>query len=103
MLQDSLVETVKGLTGGAGATVTIDTTGNRGVIKVGLELTGIRGQMMIIGVPPADAELAVHLIPLLQTGKQLRGVIEGDATPAKASSFLTSIEQLLIGFSMCRK
>lgn len=51
---------------GKGATVTIDTTGNVNVIKQGFEATGQRGQMLIIGVPPEDSTLSVHLIRLLQ-------------------------------------
>ena len=57
----NLVQEVQKITGGAGSSITIDTTGVLPVIESGLELTGSRGQMILVGVPKADAELEINL------------------------------------------
>ncbi|KAM5368088.1 hypothetical protein ACJZ2D_009692 [Fusarium nematophilum] len=74
---------VADITNGNGSTVTIDTTGNMDVIRAGMDFTASRGQLVIVGVPPPDALLDVHLITFMQTGKILRGTIEGDVTPSE--------------------
>jgi Zn-dependent alcohol dehydrogenase len=61
-----VVETIRSLTDGTGSTITIDTTGNMDLIRSGFEATALRGQMLIVGVPPPDAELRVDLTSLLQ-------------------------------------
>ncbi|KAH8660219.1 chaperonin 10-like protein [Xylariales sp. PMI_506] len=66
-----------------GSTVTVDTTGNMALIRAGMAFTANRGQMILVGVPPVDGLLDVHLIMFMQTGKTLRGSIEGDVIPAE--------------------
>ncbi|TVY42567.1 Aryl-alcohol dehydrogenase [Lachnellula subtilissima] len=78
-----LTQEIKTLTGGNGSTITIDTTGNLGLIASGMDFTGLRGQMVLLGVPPMDASLAVNLFSFMQTGKRLLGSIEGDVTPSE--------------------
>ncbi|KAF2501918.1 NAD(P)-binding protein [Lophium mytilinum] len=82
-LELNLVEEVKSRTDGNGSSITIDTTGHMGVIGNGMDFTANRGQMIILGVPPVEASLGVHLISFMQTGKSLRGSIEGDVTPSE--------------------
>jgi Zn-dependent alcohol dehydrogenase len=60
------VEEVKSITSGGGASVVVDTTGNMNLIQNGMEFTGNRGQMVILGVPPPDGMLSVHLISFMQ-------------------------------------
>ncbi len=62
----NLVEEVRKVTEGQGTSITVDATGNAGVIKDGLELTARRGQMILVGAPPPDAVLNVHLVTMLQ-------------------------------------
>ena len=78
-----LTKAIKELTDGIGADIVMDTTGNMGLINSGMEFTANRGQMIILGVPPADGIVPVHLITFMQTGKRLRGSIEGDVTPSE--------------------
>ncbi|OJJ03065.1 hypothetical protein ASPVEDRAFT_53610 [Aspergillus versicolor CBS 583.65] len=68
---------------GEGASVTIDTTGSLDLIRQAVQWTTNRGQIILVGVPAADALLDVHLIQFMQTGKIIRGSIEGDAIPSK--------------------
>ncbi|KAF7554270.1 hypothetical protein G7Z17_g3029 [Cylindrodendrum hubeiense] len=74
---------IRSITDGNGSSVTVDTTGNMDLIRAGMDFTASRGQMIIVGVPPPDALLNVHLITFMQTGKMLRGSIEGDVTPSE--------------------
>ncbi|KAF5244085.1 hypothetical protein FANTH_7840, partial [Fusarium anthophilum] len=76
-------EEIQKVTDGRGSSITIDTTGNMGLIKAGLEFTSNRGQLIFIGVPPLDAMMDLHLVTFLQTGKVIRGTIEGDAIPGE--------------------
>ena len=78
-----LTKAIKELTDGIGADIVMDTTGNMGLINSGMEFTANRGQLIILGVPPADGIVPVHLITFMQTGKRLRGSIEGDVTPSE--------------------
>ncbi|KAK6379354.1 hypothetical protein LTS17_006272 [Exophiala oligosperma] len=63
-----LVAEVKALTKGRGSSITLDTTGNMKLIENGLAMTANRGQMIIVGVPPMDAQLGVHLVSFMQVG-----------------------------------
>jgi Zn-dependent alcohol dehydrogenase len=61
-----LAQEIKSLTNGIGASIVIDTTGNMTLIGNGMDFTANRGQMVILGVPPVDASLGVHLITFMQ-------------------------------------
>ncbi|KAH7246746.1 chaperonin 10-like protein [Fusarium tricinctum] len=74
---------IQNITDGKGSTITIDTTGNMDVIRAGMEFTANRGQLIIVGVPPLDAFLDVHMIRFMQSGKIIRGSIEGDVIPSE--------------------
>lgn len=79
---EKVTDVVKEMTNGDGASIAIDTAGVVPLIKSALDFIGNRGQLVLVGVPPLDTELGVHLVSFLQTGKILRGCIEGDATPS---------------------
>lgn len=61
-----LVKEIKSLTNNNGASIVIDTTGNLKLIGDGMDFTANRGQMVILGVPPPEALLNVHLITFMQ-------------------------------------
>ncbi|KAL2356347.1 hypothetical protein BJ546DRAFT_839123, partial [Cryomyces antarcticus] len=75
-----LSATIESFTDGIGSTITVNTTGSIGLISARMEMTGPRGQMIILRVAPADAELSINLVSFLQFGKSFRGNIEGDVT-----------------------
>jgi len=62
----SLEEVVKSVTGGNGSTITVDTTGNVNLIRMGMDFTADRGQMILLGVAPMDATLAVPIVAFMQ-------------------------------------
>jgi Zn-dependent alcohol dehydrogenase len=62
----NLVEEIRKITDDTGTFITIDTTGNMNLIKSRVEFTALRGQFVFVGIPPADAELSVHMVSLTQ-------------------------------------
>lgn len=62
----NLGEDIKSFTGGIGSSVTIDTTGNKGLIATAMDSTANRGQMILVGVPEMTDLLDVHLITFMQ-------------------------------------
>lgn len=65
-----LGQEVKRITDGSGSTITIDTTGNMGLIEKAMNFTANRGQMIILGVPPLNSQLHVHLFSFMQVRLQ---------------------------------
>jgi hypothetical protein len=39
--------------------------------------------MVLLGVPPLDADLNLNMVRFMATGKSLLGSMEGDAVPAE--------------------
>lgn len=57
---------IKKITKDIGAAITIDTTGNMELIRMGMEITGNLGQFVILGIPPRDEVLEIHLLSYMQ-------------------------------------
>jgi aryl-alcohol dehydrogenase len=77
----SLVDHVKELTGG-GATGAVETTAVPDVLTDAVRVLGTRGTLVVLGLDMAHPEFAVDAVDLLQSGKVVRGSIEGDSDPA---------------------
>jgi Zn-dependent alcohol dehydrogenase len=77
-----VVEEVRRITGGVGTSIVVETTGNMRVFNSCMELTAFRGQMIIVGVTPPDADIKTNVVAFMQSGKQIRGCIEGDSLPS---------------------
>jgi Zn-dependent alcohol dehydrogenase len=60
-----LIAEVKKKSNGFGPSLTIDTSGNTGLIRTGYEFTGKMGRMVIVGTPSPDAVLEVSLYSVL--------------------------------------
>jgi Zn-dependent alcohol dehydrogenase len=67
-----LVEVVKSFTNCQGPSVTIDTTGNVSLIESCMEFTANRGQVIIVGIPPQDYNLKVHLTKFMTVRNKTR-------------------------------
>lgn len=76
---EDVVATVKELSGGAGASYSIDTTAISAVVKQAQQSLKPRGTLVALGLGPE--EYAIDAIDLLQTGKIIRSSIEGDSDP----------------------
>lgn len=75
-----LVEAIRALTGG-GTDYALDTTGRPEVMRQAFESLATLGVCGVIGGAPPDAELRLPYSELLM-GRTVRGVVQGDSTPA---------------------
>ncbi len=76
-----LGDVVREYSEGVGSTVTVDTTGNPGLIKAGMEFTRNRGKVVQVGSPPFDFKMEIEAFSFMVSGKQFLGAIEGQAYP----------------------
>jgi aryl-alcohol dehydrogenase len=74
-----LVDLVRDLTGGAGISHALDTTGNSGAIAQAFDSLGNLGQLVLVGLGMSD--LPQDAAALMSGGRTIRGCIEGDARP----------------------
>jgi S-(hydroxymethyl)glutathione dehydrogenase/alcohol dehydrogenase len=75
-------EELRGLLGGEGADACIETSGDPRAIEQAIALTGGRGRVVLVGVPPHADAIALHTLQL-HFGKQLIGSHGGQARPAE--------------------
>jgi Zn-dependent alcohol dehydrogenase len=72
-------EQVRGLTSGRGADYVFVTVGSIAAIKQGLTMTGKRGQVVIIGLPPAKDTMTFSPLELIPSERTLTGGFMGSA------------------------
>jgi aryl-alcohol dehydrogenase len=77
----ALADHLKELTGG-GATGAVETTAVPAVVGDAVRALGLRGTLVVLGLDMAHPEFSVDAVDLLQSGKVIRGSIEGDSDPA---------------------
>lgn len=73
---DDLATALTELTGGADGVV--ETTGNPGVLRHGIDALAARGTAVIVGAPPFGTEVGVDVNAML-AGKRVTGLTLGDA------------------------
>ena len=88
---EDLGEALAGITGGRGADGIVETTGNVGVLRQGVDALAARGTVVVVGAPPFGSEVALDVNGLLG-GKQVVGLTLGDA---ETQSFIPSLVQLV--------
>ncbi|MFE9020912.1 NAD(P)-dependent alcohol dehydrogenase [Streptomyces sp. NPDC007808] len=73
-----LGEALAAITGGHGADGVVETTGNVGVLRQGVDALAARGTLVVVGAPPFGTEVALDVNGLLG-GKRVVGLTLGDA------------------------
>jgi len=73
-----VVEALRALTGGAGVDGVLETTGNPGVLRQGVDSLAARGTLVVIGAPPFGSEVALDVNGMLP-GRTVVGVTLGDS------------------------
>ncbi|MDN0197715.1 NAD(P)-dependent alcohol dehydrogenase [Streptomyces sp. S.PNR 29] len=73
-----LAEALAEITGGQGADGAVETTGNVGVLRQGVDALGARGTLVVVGAPPFGTEVSLDVNGLLG-GKQIVGLTLGDS------------------------
>ncbi len=66
---------------GAGANFTFETTALPAVVRKAVDALAPRGTCGIVGASPLGTEVTLDLIHMMASGRKLRGIVEGDATP----------------------
>ncbi|MGW3098350.1 NAD(P)-dependent alcohol dehydrogenase [Streptomyces sp. NPDC001102] len=86
-----LGEALTGITAGQGADGVVETTGNVGVLRRGVDALAARGTLVVVGAPPFGTEVALDVNGLLG-GKRVVGLTLGDA---ETRSFIPSLVRLV--------
>ncbi|WP_217215265.1 NAD(P)-dependent alcohol dehydrogenase [Streptomyces sp. AC550_RSS872] len=86
-----LGEALAGITGGQGADGVVETTGNVGVLRQGVDALAARGTLVVVGAPPFGTEVALDVNGLLG-GKQVVGLTLGDA---ETQTFIPALVRLV--------
>ena len=73
---------IRQIVGAAGVDVAVDNTGDPRVIEAAYELTARNGRTVLVGVPKAGSNIAIHSLPL-HFGKSLAGSHGGESQPSE--------------------
>ncbi|GAB2886229.1 NAD(P)-dependent alcohol dehydrogenase [Streptomyces deserti] len=76
--ETDLADALAGVTGGQGADGAVETTGNVGVLRQGVDALAARGTLVVVGAPPFGTEVALDVNGLLG-GKRIVGLTLGDS------------------------
>ncbi|MGW4869870.1 NAD(P)-dependent alcohol dehydrogenase [Streptomyces chartreusis] len=79
------------ITGGRGADGVVETTGNVGVLRRGVDALAARGTLVVVGAPPFGTEVALDVNGLLG-GKRVVGLTLGDA---ETQTFIPALVRLV--------
>jgi aryl-alcohol dehydrogenase len=74
------VEAIRAATGG-GVDFSLDSTSRPDVVRQAVEALRPRGVCAVVGASPPGTQLVVDIMDLMQNGKTIRGVVEGDSVP----------------------
>ncbi|MEU9170538.1 NAD(P)-dependent alcohol dehydrogenase [Streptomyces sp. NPDC048420] len=89
--EQDLGEALAAITGGQGADGIVETTGNVGVLRQGVDALGARGTVVVVGAPPFGTEVSLDVNGLLG-GKRVVGLTLGDA---ETQSFIPALVRLV--------
>ena len=79
-LREDVAAVVKGITGN-GVNFALDTTGRPQTIRTAVDSLAPRGICGLVGASPVGTEIAIDAMNIMTAGRQIRGIVEGDATP----------------------
>ncbi|MFJ2901559.1 NAD(P)-dependent alcohol dehydrogenase [Streptomyces sp. NPDC087212] len=85
-----LGEALAAITSGQGADGVVETTGNVGVLRSGVDALAARGTLVVVGAPPFGTEVALDVNGLLG-GKRVVGLTLGDAETRTAVPALVDL------------
>lgn len=89
--ESDLGEALAEITGGQGADGVVETTGNVGVLRQGVDALAARGTLVIVGAPPFGTEVALDVNGMLG-GKQVVGLTLGDV---ETQTFIPALVRLV--------
>ncbi|MCQ9130936.1 NAD(P)-dependent alcohol dehydrogenase [Streptomyces hilarionis] len=87
----TLGEAVTEITGGRGADGVVETTGDTGVLRQGVDALAARGTLVVVGAPPFGSEVALDVNGLLG-GKRVVGLTLGDS---ETQTFIPALVEMV--------
>ncbi|RQZ31720.1 NAD(P)-dependent alcohol dehydrogenase [Burkholderia sp. Bp9017] len=76
-----LGEQILQINGGIGVDYAVDATGIPAVVEQAIRILAPRGCCAVVGAPKPGSTIQIDLLHLMGAGRQVRGVVEGDANP----------------------
>ncbi|MEW2304494.1 NAD(P)-dependent alcohol dehydrogenase [Streptomyces sp. NPDC006655] len=89
--RQDIVEAVRRISRGAGADGVVETTGNVGVLRQGVDALAARGTLAVVGAPPFGTEVPLDVNGLL-AGKRIVGLTLGDS---ETQAFIPALVRLV--------
>ena len=89
--REDVPEAIGRLTRGAGADGIVETTGNVGVLRQGVDALAARGTLVVVGAPPFGTEVPLDVNGLL-AGKRITGLTLGDS---ETQAFIPALVRLV--------
>ncbi|MFF4394256.1 NAD(P)-dependent alcohol dehydrogenase [Streptomyces sp. NPDC001480] len=89
--EEDLAAALADVTGGQGADGVVETTGNVGVLRQGVDALGARGTLVVVGAPPFGTEVCLDVNGLLG-GKRIVGLTLGDS---ETQAFIPALVRLV--------
>ncbi|MGV9800796.1 S-(hydroxymethyl)mycothiol dehydrogenase [Mycobacterium sp. NPDC003449] len=89
-IECDIVESIRALTGGAGADVVIDAVGRPETWTQGFAARALAGTLVLVGVPTPDLKLEIPMIDIFSHGGALKSSWYGDCLPER--DFPTMVE-----------
>ncbi|MEU2423416.1 NAD(P)-dependent alcohol dehydrogenase [Streptomyces sp. NPDC007851] len=89
--REDIPDAVRRISNGAGADGIVETTGNTGVLRQGVDALAARGTLVVVGAPPFGAEVALDVNGLL-AGKRIVGLTLGDS---ETQTFIPALVRLV--------
>ncbi|MGY4977039.1 NAD(P)-dependent alcohol dehydrogenase [Streptomyces sp. 900105755] len=84
-------EALRRITGGAGADGIVETTGNVGILRQGVDALAARGTLVVVGAPPFGTEVPLDVNGLL-SGRRIVGLTLGDS---ETQAFIPALVRLV--------
>jgi aryl-alcohol dehydrogenase len=77
---DDVVDAIKSALN-RGADYTLETTGQPSVLKQATDVLAPKGECGVIGAPPMGTEVGLDVNHILNGGRSVQGIVEGDSVP----------------------
>lgn len=76
-LGDDVGSRLRKLTGGTGAKAVVVTAGSSSAYRSSIDLVGVFGTLVCVGIPPPDGAMAIHPLTLIDRGIRVLGTLAG--------------------------
>jgi len=89
--REPVVESILELTGGRGADVVLEATGNTGVLRNAVDALAVGGRCGVVGAPPVGSEVALDVTQMLIRNPCIIGINQGLSVPQELIPALVAL------------